>query len=110
MSQTSRTEVKERRTKDVRILMTPSEYARFQSMKTEGGCNLSAGAVARQRIFHPAPTHQSMATLQINLQRAYRGLAHIYLCLQSPLDGTDQSDLLTFTHEVISQIDQSIIS
>ena len=110
MSQASTSEVKEKRTKDVHIYVTPSEYEELQRMATEDGCNLSLAALARQRIFHPAPTHHSMATLQSNLQRAYGGLSHIYLCLQSPLEKADQSELLNFTLEVISQIDQTIAS
>ncbi|MEM9215676.1 MAG: hypothetical protein AAGD25_15215 [Cyanobacteria bacterium P01_F01_bin.150] len=110
MSQASNTEVKEKRTQKVVVYMTPSEYERLQNMTTEGGCNLSFGAVARQRIFHSSPTHHSTATLQANLQRAYQGLSHIYLCLQYPLDEAEHTKLRQFTLEVIRQIDQTIIS
>ena len=110
MSQASTTEVKEKRTKDVHIYMTPSEYEQLQHMTTVDGSHLSMGSVARQRIFHPSPTHHSTATLQANLQRAYQGLSHIYLCLQQPFEEVEQTELLKFTLEVIRQIDQTVIS
>ena len=98
----------EKRSITLRIRLTPTEFKRLQRETTSGGRKLKMSSLARQRIFTPSSVqHQSLVTLQANLQHAYQGLCHIVLCLRHPLSHVEQTQLLAFVSSIIQGIDQT---